>query len=42
MLAQGIKVGRRFEGYETWSRVTIGRREEMDRFLAALPAALAG
>jgi histidinol-phosphate aminotransferase len=42
MLAQGIKVGRRFEGYDTWSRVTIGRREEMDRFLAALPAALAG
>ncbi len=40
MLAQGIKVGRPFEGYDTWSRVTIGRREEVDRFLAALPGAL--
>ena len=41
MLAQGIKVGRPFAGYPTWSRVSIGRREEIDRFLAALPAALA-
>ena len=41
MLAQGIKVGRPFTGYPTWSRVSIGRREEIDRFLAALPAALA-
>jgi histidinol-phosphate aminotransferase len=41
MLAQGIKVGRPFEGYPTWSRVSIGRREEIDRFLAALPSALA-
>jgi histidinol-phosphate aminotransferase len=40
MLAQGIKVGRPFDGYPTWSRVSIGRREETDRFLAALPAAL--
>ena len=40
MLAQGIKVGRPFDGYDTWSRTTIGRREEVDRFLAALPAAL--
>lgn len=40
MLAQSIKVGRPFEGYDTWSRVTIGRREEMDRFLVALPLAL--
>jgi histidinol-phosphate aminotransferase len=40
MLAQGIKVGRPFTGYPTWSRVSIGRREEIDRFLAALPAAL--
>jgi histidinol-phosphate aminotransferase len=40
MLAQGIKVGRPFAGYPTWSRVSIGRREEIDRFLAALPAAL--
>jgi histidinol-phosphate aminotransferase len=40
MLAQGIKVGRPFSGYDTWSRVSIGRTEEVDRFLAALPAAL--
>jgi histidinol-phosphate aminotransferase len=40
MLAKGIKVGRHFEGYDTWSRVTIGRREEVDLFLAALPGAL--
>ena len=40
LLAQGIKVGRPFEGYPTWSRVSIGRREEIDRFLDALPAAL--
>jgi histidinol-phosphate aminotransferase len=40
MLAKGIKVGRPFEGYDTWSRVTIGRREEVDLFLAALPDAL--
>jgi histidinol-phosphate aminotransferase len=40
MLAQGIKVGRPFEGYDTWSRTTIGRHEEVDRFLAALPVAL--
>ncbi len=40
MLAKGIKVGRPFEGYDTWSRVTIGRREEVDLFLAALPGAL--
>ena len=40
MLAKGIKVGRPFQGYDTWSRVTIGRREEVDLFLAALPGAL--
>lgn len=40
MLAQGIKVGRPFAGYDTWSRVSIGRREEVDRFLEALPGAL--
>jgi histidinol-phosphate aminotransferase len=40
MLAQGIKVGRPFEGYDTWSRTTIGRRDEVDRFLAALPGVL--
>jgi histidinol-phosphate aminotransferase len=40
MLAQGIKVGRHFDGYDTWARVTIGTRHEVDRFLAALPRAL--
>ena len=40
MLADGIKVGRRFDGYDTWSRVTIGVHREVDRFLAALPRAL--
>lgn len=40
MMAQGIKVGRPFSGYDTWSRVSIGRTEEIDRFLAALPSAL--
>lgn len=40
MLAQGIKVGRHFNGYDTWARVTIGVHDEVDRFLAALPGAL--
>jgi len=40
MLAQGIKVGRHFDGYDTWARVTIGVRHEVDRFLAALPGAV--
>ena len=40
LLAKGIKVGRPFDGYDTWSRTTIGRREEVDLFLAALPGAL--
>jgi len=40
MLAEGIKVGRKFDGYDTWARVTIGLRHEVDRFLAALPRAL--
>jgi hypothetical protein len=34
MLARGIKVGRHFEGYDSWARVTIGLRNEVDRFLA--------
>ena len=42
MLAQGIKVGRRFDGFDTWSRTTIGTSAEVDRFLAALPRALHG
>jgi len=40
MLAEGIKVGRHFDGYDTWARVTIGVHREVDRFLAALPRAL--
>ena len=40
MLAQHIKIGRHFERYDTWARVTIGTRLEVDRLLAALPAAL--
>ena len=42
MLAEGIKVGRRFDGYDTWARVTIGLHQEVDRFLQALPRALTG
>jgi histidinol-phosphate aminotransferase len=42
MLAEGIKVGRRFDGYDTWARVTIGLRQEVDRFLRALARALSG
>lgn len=41
MLAAGIKVGRHFEGYDNWARVTIGVHREVDQFLAALPRALA-
>ncbi len=40
MLGAGIKVGRHFDGYDTWARVTIGVHHEVDRFLAALPRAL--
>jgi hypothetical protein len=40
MLAQGVKVGRPFEGYDTRARVTIGRHQDVDRFLRALPRAL--
>jgi histidinol-phosphate aminotransferase len=41
MLTEGIKVGRHFDGYDNWARVTIGVHREVDRFLAALPRALA-
>ena len=41
MLAAGIKIGRHFEGYDSWARVTIGVHREVDQFLAALPRALA-
>ena len=40
MLAEGIKVGRRFDGYDNWARVTVGVHREVDRFLEALPRAL--
>jgi len=40
MLAEGLKVGRHFDGYDTWARVTIGLHQEVDRFLQALPRAL--
>lgn len=40
MLAHGIKVGRHFDGYDTWARVSIGLKHETDAFLAALPKAL--
>ena len=40
MLAEGMKVGRHFDGYDTWARVTIGLHQEVDRFLQALPRAL--
>ena len=41
MLAAGIKVGRHFDGYDSWARVTIGVHREVDQFLAALPRSLA-
>jgi histidinol-phosphate aminotransferase len=34
--SRGIRVGRRFAAMPTWLRVTIGTREEMQAFLAAL------
>jgi len=40
MLAEGIRVARHFDGYDTWARVTIGVHREVDQFLAALPRAL--
>jgi histidinol-phosphate aminotransferase len=42
MLAEGMKVGRRFDGYDTWARVTIGLPQEVDQFLRALPRAIGG
>jgi histidinol-phosphate aminotransferase len=42
MLAEGMKVGRHFDGYDTWARVTIGLHQEVDRFLQALPRAVSG
>jgi histidinol-phosphate aminotransferase len=40
MLDRGIRVGRPFQRYDQWARVTIGTHAEVDRFLELLPAAL--
>ncbi len=40
MLARNIKIGRHFNGYDNWARITIGTRPEVDRLLEALPGAL--
>jgi histidinol-phosphate aminotransferase len=40
MLDRGVKVGRPFVRYDTWARVTIGTRDEVDGFLELLPGAL--
>jgi histidinol-phosphate aminotransferase len=40
MLDRGIRVGRPFQRYDQWARVTVGTHVEVDRFLEALPAAL--
>jgi histidinol-phosphate aminotransferase len=40
MLAKGIKIGRHFDRYDNWARITIGTRPEVDRLLEALPGAL--
>ncbi|MCB1623580.1 MAG: histidinol-phosphate aminotransferase family protein [Pseudomonadales bacterium] len=42
MRQQQIEVGRTFEPYATWCRVTVGTTQETDRFLAALPRVAAG
>lgn len=34
--AEGIEVGRAFDGYPDWSRVTVGTSAENDAFIAAL------
>jgi len=35
--ARKILVGRKFPSLPTWLRVTVGKRDEMAVFLAALP-----
>ncbi len=40
MLDRGVRVGRPFQRYEQWARVTVGTHVEVDRFLEVLPAAL--
>jgi histidinol-phosphate aminotransferase len=41
MRARGIEVGRPFEPYSDWCRISIGTRTETDRLLAALGAEIA-
>ena len=40
MVERGIRVGRPFQRYDQWARVTVGTHAEVDRFLELLPAAL--
>jgi len=40
LAARGIKVGRPFDGYPEWARITVGVRSEVDRLIAALPDVL--
>ncbi|MBZ5728708.1 MAG: aminotransferase class I/II-fold pyridoxal phosphate-dependent enzyme [Acidobacteriia bacterium] len=35
MLAEGVAVGRRFDGVERWMRVAVGTEQEMEKFQAA-------
>lgn len=40
MLTQGVEVGRPFEPYLNWSRVSVGTTAETDRFIAAMRVVL--
>jgi histidinol-phosphate aminotransferase len=40
MLDHGIKIGRPFERYDEWARITIGVRSEIDRLVTVLPEVL--
>lgn len=40
MSAEGVKVGRSWKGYETWSRICVGEDWELDRCEAALKKVL--
>ena len=42
MAARNLQVGRLVATHPTWCRVTVGTSAEVDAFLAALPAVLAG
>jgi len=41
MMAEGVKVGRSWKGYETWSRICVGEDWELDRCATALKKVLA-